>query len=157
MDQIEHTEKGGIGIFFFAAIPAVLAGAALMWLAFYTGVIDWTKAQRIEGRMDARVGVHGELTKPVDLIIRKSGCLQVSRAFLDDGKVTSYTTNACHSEVGYWEMHWTQIAPDGTVIASGYDNKMGQLEDGETLEFTQELRDDSRTAKVVVWAQRGSK
>ena len=151
--NVYYTEKGGKGWLFFALIPAALAGAALMWLAFYTGVIDWTKTMRIEGRMDARVGVRGELTAPVDLIIRKTGCLQISRAFLDSGSMTAYTTNSCHAATGYWELHWNEIAPDGTVIHSGYTNQGGSIEDSETREMKMDLDDDSRTVKVVTWAQ----
>ena len=156
---IEHTEKGGIGWFFFTLIPCALAGAALMWLAFYTGVIDWSKTQRIEGRMDARVGVTGQLTAPVDLVIRKTGCLQVSRSFLDSGtlvnggsQLTAYVTNSCHSELTYWEIHWISLAPDGTMISNKYTNEGGNLTDGQTIEMREEVPNDSRTVKVVVWA-----
>jgi len=153
--KVVITEKGGVGWFFFSMIPAALAGAALMWLAFYTGVLDWQKTRRIEGRMDARVGVRGELTAPVDLIIRKTGCLQVSRAYLDDGKLTTYTTNSCPSDSGYWELHWNQISPDGTVIATRYENWSASegISSGATVEGTFDLKEDSRTAKVIVWAK----
>ena len=152
-DEVKVT--GGAGWFFFACVPGVLAGALLMYLAFYTGVIDWQKTQRIEGRMDNRVGVHGELVKPVDLIIRKAGCVQVSRAYLDDGSLTAYLTNNCHEDVDYWELHWNSIAPDGTIITSGYTNHSSEngtgLGAGETIELKEDIKDDSRTVKVVVW------
>jgi len=150
-DEVEVKVTGGIGWFFFALIPGAIAGALLMYFAFYTGVIDWQKAQRIEGRMDNRVGVNGELTKPVDLIIRKASCLEVSRAYLDSGVLTAYVTNNCHTTITYWEWHFNQIAPDGTIINSWYDNSLEGPEVGQTVERTQKLKEDDRTSKVVVW------
>lgn len=126
-----------------------------MWFAFYTGIIDWTKVQRIEARMDGRVGVHGELTKPVDLIIRGSGCFKVTRSFLDEAKLTAYVTNACNKEAEYWELHANSISPDGTIISSWYTNGNGGFSVGDTREFTRDLEQDARTAKVIVWAQEG--
>jgi len=154
--NVYYTEKGGKGYLFFALIPAALAGAALMWLAFYTGVIDWTKAQRIEGRMDNRVGVNGQLTAPVDLIIRKTSCLEVSRAFLDSGSLTAYVTNECNvAQPDSWALKWNAVAPDGTIIASNIDNvHTGTLEAGETKEMTEDVSNDPRMTKFVVWAQK---
>lgn len=156
--SIEIKETGGKGALYFALIPAALAGAALMWFAFYTGIVDWTRVQRIEGRMDNRVGVNGQLTAPVDLIIRDKGCLHISRAFLDDGNLTAYLTNSCHQRLDYWEIHWNQVAPDGTTVSNGYNNHAGVhgatgIDDGETLELKEELTTDSRTVKVVVWSR----
>ena len=150
---MNDAEKGGIGWLFFAAIPAVLAGAALMWLAFYTGVIDWKQTQRIEGRMDARVGIRGELTAPVDLIIKDKSCLHITKAFLDGGTLTSYVTSACKAPSGYWELRWRAVAPDGTIIASGYNNTayLTELDPGETTEHTDNLPDNERISKVIVW------
>ncbi len=157
-EQIEVKATGGVGWYFFALIPGTLAGALLMYLAFYTGVIDWQKAQRIEGRMDARVGVNGQLTAPVDLIIRPTGCLKVSRAYLDgDGEdggsnLVAYVTNGCNSHNNVWALYWRSVAPDGTTIQSGYDNLKGDLSAGETLEVRENVPNDSRTVKVLVWA-----
>lgn len=154
----EIKETGGKGALYFALIPAALAGAALMWLAFYTGIVDWTKLQRIEARMDNRVGVNGQLTAPVDLIIRGNGCLHVSRAFLDDGSLTVYLTSSCPQRLDYWEIHWNQVAPDGTTISNGYTNHVGTygstgIDAGETIELKEDLKDDSRTTKVIVWSK----
>lgn len=149
--ELTITEKGGKGWFFFALIPGAIAGAALMWLAFATGVVDWTKAQRIEGRMDARVGVHGELVAPVDLIIKPGGCMKITRAFLDSGKLTTYTRNDCHERVDYWEIHWNLVAPDGTILHNGYTNLGGVLHAGEERELVVAVDEDDRTAKIIVW------
>jgi hypothetical protein len=150
--EIGHTERGGIGWFFFALIPGALAGALLMYFAFYTGVVDWQKAQRIEGRMDGRVGVNGELKKPVDLINRDSSCLKISRSFLDSGTVTAYVTSHCNYNIRYWEIHWESVAPDGTIIHSDYTNNgFGEPSPGETVETTYAVQDDPRTAKIIVW------
>lgn len=152
-EQIEVKHTGGVGAFFYAAIPALLAGALLMYFAFYTGIIDWQKAQRVEGRMDNRVGVHGELRAPVDLIIRKADCLEVTRAFLDGDTGTMYIKNDCHRHLSYMEWHWNIIAPDGTIIKDNYSNDLNVPLDGETVEKNFNLDDDSRAAKIVVWAQ----
>lgn len=149
--QVEHTEKGGIGWFFFALIPGAIAGGALMWLAFYTGVIDWTKTQRIEGRMDARVGVNGELKTPVDLVARNTGCLKIARSFLDSGQLTLYVKSACSDrrQSFQWTRAWKEIAPDGTVVQQGREYGTA-IEPGETIELHEDLKDDPRTVRVVV-------
>jgi hypothetical protein len=156
MSEATSTEvkvTGGIGMFFFALIPGALAGAALMWLAFFTGLIDWQKIQRVEGRMDNRVGVNGELTKPVDLIILKKSCLIIDRAYLDGETGTMYTTNKCNGELRYVAWHWNIIAPDGTVLKTDYANSLdGQFPDMK-MEKTFNLPDDPRVAKVVVWTE----
>jgi hypothetical protein len=150
--NVTHTERGGIGWFFFALIPGAIAGALLMYFSFYTGIVDWRKTQRIEGRMDARVGVNGELQKPVDLINRDSSCMKITRSFLDDGTVTAYITSRCNFRMRYWEIHWNSVAPDGTVIHSDYTNHgFGNPEPGETVETTHSIEADPRTAKVIVW------
>ncbi len=136
----------------FALIPAALAGAGLMWLAFYTGVIDWSKAQRVEARMDNRVGVNGQLTKPVELIIRTPDCFRVSRAYLDGQQLTVYLHNGCHEQIGYYEWHYNEVSPDGTIIHSWYDNDASGREAEGTWEITRGIEEDSRMAKVVVWA-----
>ena len=128
-----------------------------MWLAFYTGVIDWQKTQRIEARMDGRVGVRGELKSPIDLIIRDTGCLHVSRAFLDDAILTTYLTDSCHHDMEYWEVHWNGVSPDHTIIHSGYTNHVGggsRMAADSTIEVTFDLSrdEDTRTAKIVVWS-----
>jgi hypothetical protein len=155
-EKIEVKYTGGMGAAFYGAIPGLLAGAALMWLAFYVGIIDWRKTQRIEARMDGRVGVHGELTTPVDLIIRKTGCFGVSRAFLDGGELTVYMTNGCHVDKQFFKLHWNAMAPDGTVIDSGYENNINgnsAIGADDTLEFKAiEVAHDSRVAKIVVYA-----
>jgi hypothetical protein len=160
VEQLEIKHTGGIGWFFFALIPGALAGAALMWLAFYTGVIDWRKTERIEARMDDRVGVHGELKTPVDLVVRdsQSSCLRITRAYLDGSKLTTYLTNNCHTDLDYWEVHWNAAAPDHTVIHSGYTNHMDDgavgIGEGLTMEVTFDIsrQDDDRTDKIVVWS-----
>lgn len=159
-EKVEIKNTGGVGWFFFALIPGALAGAALMWLAFYTGVIDWQKTQRIEARMDGRVGVHGELKAPIDLIIRDTGCFHISRSFLDGEALTVYLTNGCHDDASYWEVHWNEVSPDHTIIHSGYTNHMDNGDSGlmadSTLEVVFDLTSDqdSRTAQIVVWSTR---
>jgi len=162
-DQIEVKHTGGIGWFFFALIPGALAGALLMYLAFFTGIIDWQKAQRIEGRMDNRVGVNGALVAPVQLIMRGTGCLKVSRSYLDaanddydpGSNLTLYVTNNCSHELpGYqWEVNVNSIAPDGTVINSNHDIQAAEIDSGQTFEVTEKVPNDSRTVKIVVWAK----
>jgi hypothetical protein len=68
--QEESRQSRGLGSFFFAAIPWVLAMAALAWLGFYTGIVEFhhqqkeiRKVETIEGRMDGRVGASADLSK----------------------------------------------------------------------------------------------
>jgi hypothetical protein len=158
--KFELKETGGKGYAYFALIPALLAGAALMWLAFFTGIVDWRQGQNaiakqatIEGRMDNRVGVNGTLTKPVDLIITNHTCLKIERAFLDGTSVTMYLHNQCHSSLEYYEWHWKAIAPDGTIIGSNYANDDSGLDVGDKAEKTMTMPGDPRIEKVIVWAK----
>ena len=76
----------------------------------------------------------------------------MSRAFLDSAALTVYVTNNCHTDIGYWEWHFNQVAPDGTIINSNYSNSLTGPEAGQTLELGAKLKEDDRTSKVVVWA-----
>jgi hypothetical protein len=151
--SIESRSSRGIGSLTFAVIPAALAGAALMWLAFFTGIVDWQKVQRIEGRMDGRVGVSSKLSAPVEVIIENRSCVKIDRAFLDGLTVTMYLQNQCHKDLGYYEWHWMEVAPDGTTIKEDFGNSIDGLSEGQKVEKVMDLTSDTRTAKIVVWAK----
>lgn len=151
IEQIEIKHTGGVGAFFYASILALLIGALMMYFAFYTGIINWQKAQRIEGRMDNRVGVNGQLEKPVDLIILKKSCLLVNRAYLDGSVGTMYLKNECHTNLNYHAWHWNAVAPDGTIIHQDYSNSINELESGEVTEVLFNVEEDDRISKVIIW------
>lgn len=153
VEQDELKVAGGVGAWFYAMIPAALGGAALMWLAFFTGCVDWRAARRLEGRMADRVGVHGEILAPVSLVIQKVDCARVDRSYLDGDTLTIYITNGCKAELNYYSWHYKAIAPDGTIIQSDYSNDMSGLMAGDRVEKQFTLQDDSRIATVVVWAR----
>lgn len=162
MEPIEVKHTGGMGAFFYGLIPGILGGGALLWLAFVTGCLDLHQQRTIAQRMDNRVGVVEKLQNPVTLLIKQKGCIKISRAYVDGadntsyesygGKLTAYVTNSCSATPQYYEWHWEELAPDGTIIQNGGTNQVPVLEPGQTAEVTDKLPDDQRVTKIVVYA-----
>jgi hypothetical protein len=159
-EQVEVRHTGGIGWFFFALIPGAIAGALLMYFAFYVGIVDWQKAQRVEGRMDNRVGVHGELTAPVDLVLSGKGCVKIQRGFLDDGALTLYIHNGCTDEREFVKYRVSELTPDGTVVKTDggwleLDSGFSSIDAGATMEIHPKLSGDTRVVKITASTDSG--
>lgn len=154
----EARQSRGIGSFFFAAIPAILGCAALTWLGFATGIVEFShseaayqKKQTYEGRRDARVGVNGELLKPIDLVYSSRGCVRIDRAYLDTQTLTIYIHNTCPTERRYVKWRVAELSPDGTAVSSksAYLEDDGTIEADEKQEITVTTSDDARVVKMV--------
>ena len=156
----ESRQSRGVGSFFFAAIPAVIACALLLLLAFMTGIVEFThsedaykKRQTYEGRREARVGVNGEILKPVDLLFVSNGCVKIERAYLDTQTLTIYIHNTCSAERQFIKWGVREYAPDGTDVQSHgtyLDTPDGNLAAGEKFEQVVQVSNDSRVVKIVV-------
>lgn len=157
----ESRQSRGIGSFFFAAIPAIIAFALLNVLAFTTGIVEfkhsqdeYTKKQTYEGRRETRVGVNGEMLKPVDLVYSSKGCMKIERAYLDTQTLTLYIHNTCSTERNFVKDSVKEYAPDGTVVQSegGYielDSGSSSIGQDEKREITVGVSSDSRVVKIA--------
>ena len=143
---------GGVGAFFYAAIPGALAGAALLWLALVTGVIDLTKELKLERRMADRVGITASPLPPVNLIATNGACLRVDKSYLDGQKMSIYVVNSCHATIGFSRFEFRVVAPDGTVTKSRTDYLPGAeyMLSAERREIVEELDADDRTMEIHV-------
>ena len=153
-EKIEVKTTGGIGAFFYAAIPWILGCAALVWFGFCMGVIEFNHQQVVQQRMDNRVGVTAPLVAPVTLkILPEDGCIKIERAYLDGSRATLYIANHCERTLDYYELHFQGIAPDGTVIWGTYENTafLPALLANERAEWSEKISDDSRIASIVMW------
>jgi len=155
----ESRQSRGLGSFFFAAIPWVLGMAALTWLGFYTGIITFHQAQlaiqkseAVQGRMDGRVGVDGDVRDPVSLTFHGRGCIKVERAYLDLGTMTAYLHNTCNREIRDIRYSWREVSPDGTTVKSGWDYLSGSDDMAGDEKREQQVQidiDDGRVKGVV--------
>jgi hypothetical protein len=152
-DEVKIT--GGIGAFFYASIFWVLAVGALAWLGFASGVVEFHRHLTVAERMDNRVGVREPLQNPVKVVIKAhQGCFSVNRTYADGDTITLYLHNGCSEELMYHEWGWRAKAPDGTVIATKYNNSLEPVEPGSDTEQVMELPDDDRIATIEVWASK---
>jgi hypothetical protein len=157
--KVEVKYTGGLGAFCYAAIPLTLAYAALIWLAFGMGFVEfhhqqdaYKKQQTYEGRREERVGINGEILKPVDLTFAGKGCIHIDRAFLDTQMLTTYVSNACPTRRQFIQYSYREVAPDGTTLHSSeqYLPNTGTLEPGEHSEITSEVSNDARVTIIYV-------
>ncbi len=118
--EVKHT--GGIGAFFYAAIPGAIAGALILWLTAVTGWIDLTQELRQERRAAERVGIVVMPSTPINVVIHESTCLKSGGAYLDYKTLTVYAVNKCsHSTPFPGGIVTREIAPDGTTINNNKD------------------------------------
>jgi hypothetical protein len=170
-EQVEVKYTGGARAFFYGLIPGAIGGGALIWLSFMSGCLDLQQQRTIAERMDNRVGIvtaKEEPKNPVKLVIQQRGCIRIDRAYMDasdrdypsesGGKLTVYLADHCTQTPSYYEWHWKEMAPDGTIIHDGWTNTEPTVpEAGQTEEVTVYLPDDNRVVTVVVWATTGLK
>jgi hypothetical protein len=156
----ESRQSRGIGSFFFAAIFWVIAFGAVTFLSFITGIVEfkhteatYTKQQTYEGRREERVGVNGEILKPVEVVFTGHGCVKIDRAYLDTQTLTTYISNTCGVSRKFVAVYVKEYAPDGTIVHSNYQFLQGEdngIAAGERVEVTTETSEDTRVVKIVV-------
>jgi hypothetical protein len=161
--HVQGTEEAahGVGTFFLFAIPGVLATALVIGLGFVTGIIElkqtekqYQREETTQDRMDGRVGVAEPLKSPIKLVILpKHGCVQIEQAFLDGTRITVYIRSHCSVFMDYYKLHIAERSPDGTVVASDYENtsSLPQISPGDRVEWSHGLSGDDRVTTVQVW------
>jgi hypothetical protein len=164
-----------------AGVLALVAVSVCMilWLSFLTGIVEFKHAEHaynrsltaeqqkdlLAQRMNERVGVPATepIKEPVRLVIKNKSCMKVTKAYLDAGNLYAYVQRECRGGAadatgGYMAVHYQAKAPDGTIIASGYDNEAKLTEYGDVAEirFTpsgyNEIPADDRIVLIEVWA-----
>lgn len=150
-DEIKIT---GISTFFYFAIPAVLAVAAIWWLAFGQGLHYFLRAVSQEKRHAEIVGAAIPPQDPLQIRISdpRDAPVRVDRAEIDGGDLYIYYKNFGRSRAGSIRYTWKLIAPDGTVVKSqqGYPSIYGEghspdeLDPGERAELHLKIDSDPR-------------
>lgn len=148
----------GISTFFLFAIPAVLALAALWWLAFGQGLHYFRRALSQEKRHAEIVGAVVLPKEPLKITIsdRRDAAVRIDRAEIDGGDLWIYYKNFGSSTSSSIQFTWKLYAPDGTVVKSqwgyasihGYDNAPDQLDPGERGELHLKIPPDARAVRI---------
>jgi hypothetical protein len=164
-NNVEEVKISGVSTFFLYSIPWILGMAALVWLAFLTGLVEFShsqsayaKRQTYEGRREERVGVNGEILKPVDLIFSNRGCFKIERAFLDTQTLTIYIHNTCAQKREFAHYTVKEYAPDGTIVHSVNEylpTDDAELDAGDKIEIETQTSSDARVVKIVVGTDGG--
>lgn len=108
----------GVSAFFYFAIPAVLALAAIWWLAFGEGLHYFRRALSQERRRAEAVGALPNPKTPIEIKIltTRDGAIAIDRAEIDGGDAFVYLTNRSQQSVRWAKLKWSLRAPDGTII-----------------------------------------
>lgn len=150
----------GISTFFYFAIPAVLAIAALWWLAFGEGIHYFTRALSQEQRAAEWVGAKVKPRAPLKIEIDTAPDAQVKidRANFDGGDLWIYYSSEGGAE--FIKCNWKEYAPDGTIVASkeriyptvdGEGQSPDSLGPGERAELHLKVLSDPRAVSIKIW------
>jgi hypothetical protein len=154
-DEVK-VEIGGVSKFFLFAIPAVLALAAIGWLAFVTGVVDFSRTVSQEARHAEAVGAAPLPKKAIEVVLKnkRGECRVVDKAEVDGSDIWVYWHNACGGSTENTTVEWRGLAPDGTVVASGWHYTDTELAAGDKAEFHfNRVSIDPRIAAIEVKAR----
>jgi hypothetical protein len=115
---MEEIKISGVSQFFFYAIPAVLALAALWWLAFAEGAHSFRRLLSQEKRHAEIVGAAKLPKAPMKITVKNSRdeSLEIDRAEIDGKDLWIYYKNVGPGSVRAIQLEWRLIAPDGTVL-----------------------------------------
>jgi len=110
----------GLSTFFYFAIPAVLAIAAIWWLAFGEGLHYFRRTLSQEKRHAEIVGAAILPKEPLKIHLTegRGQVLRIERAEIDGDDLWIYYRNTGNSSVQLIRYRWKLIAPDGTVVKS---------------------------------------
>lgn len=134
----ESTQSKGIGFFFMAAIPCVLGLAAATWLGVVVSDHDFSRQTSQEHRAADAVGEKTLPKAPLKIEIRNDPhrCVKVEDAHFDGDDLWVYTRRLCGSSQDYTEMHWREVAADGTVVRAGWTNNgFDDMDIGQRTEY----------------------
>ena len=118
---MNNNSSNGISMFFYFAIPAVLAVAAIWWLAFGEGLHYFERELSQEKRHAEIVGA-SPLPKEslkLETHVSRECPLVIDRAEIDGSELYVYIHNAGSANIEYAKLFANLLAPDGTVVASG--------------------------------------
>jgi len=151
-------EISGVSQFFYFAIPAVLALAAIWWLSFGQGLHYFRRALSQEKRHAEIVGaaVLPKAAMKIKIVDARDAAVRIDRAEIDGGDLWVYYKNVGHSRASDIGLTWRLIAPDGTVVKahSGYvmiyseNNAPDSLEPGERGEAHYDIPSDPRAVTL---------
>lgn len=156
MKEEVEVKVGGVSTFFYFAIPAVLALAAIWWLAFGEGLHSFNRQVSQEDRAAQAVGAAPLPKAAINVVIKNkhADCHVIDKAVLDGGDLWIYWHNACSEPVKDSTIAWSSIAPDGTMIKSGWDYTHQDLDGGQKAEYHfSEVDADPRTVTLEVKAR----
>lgn len=153
-DELKVT---GFSTFMLFAIPAVLALAAIWWLAFGEGLHYFTRELDQEKRHAIAVGAEVLPKEPIQVKIHteRNASLTVTKAEIDGDKLWAYVSNQGQSTIQYGRLWWNLIAPDGTVVNGGawYIISLGGpqfIRPGQTAEINTTIKGDPRAVAIEV-------
>lgn len=160
---MEKFRFDGVSQFFYAAIPAVLALAAIWWLAFGQGLHYFRRALSQEKRHAEIVGAAILPKTPLKIRISdtRDAAVQIDRAEIDGGDLWIYYKNTGDFKKGSIRFTWKQISPDGTVVSSlsGFADVYGEnraadsLDPGERGELHLKIEPDPRAVILDIRMQ----
>lgn len=150
----------GLSAFFYFAIPAVLAIAALWWLAFAGELHMLSRTLSQEKRSAVAVGAADLPKEPIKLQIeqRRNSPLSIDRAEIDGRDLWVYYRNVSKSPITYIQLPVRQIAPDGTVVSAygsyvsvySENNAPDTLDGGQRGEAHYRINLDPRTVILEI-------
>lgn len=159
----ENVEVKSKALVWLSAIPAVLGIGALVWLTGFRNLHDFNHQTSQEKRASVAVQALPLPKEPLKIEIYNSKrlCHQIESAEFDGDELVMYIRNVCGNsiramtEAAYVETHWQALAPDGTVIATGWNNHLyeNDLAAGQRTEIRQRYG-VSTDARIVKWIVR---
>jgi hypothetical protein len=155
-EGLESTASKGIGGFFFAAIPWVLAAGASGWLAFYMMFHESRKELSQEERRAIYVGAKDRPSAKIQVVLEPGAdCLHVVKIDYDAPELMVYVENHCSRRLEYPKLKWLLASPDGTSLRDGHDYCPAMMANGKsecrakTQDYFQSTED--RAASLHVW------
>lgn len=156
--EMENVNINGLSQFFWFAIPAVLALAAIMWLTFGQGMHYFRRALSQEKRHAEVVGASPlpKVALEIELANARDSAIRINKAEIDGDDLWIYVENSGHSKVDFVEYEWRLSAPDGTIVKSDRHFIPGSttLEAGEKREIKAQIASDPRASKLIVKVMR---
>jgi len=128
----------------------------VVWFGFFSNVHFFNREISQEQRANEAVGAKVLPKAPLQIVIKNkpNECRVIDSARLDGSDLWVYYHNACNRTTTDDTIHWNGIAPDGTVIVSGWTYTRSDLESGQKAEFhADDLKDDPRMVTLEVKAR----
>lgn len=145
-----------VSIAVLCTIPAVLGLGGLYWLTFAKDAHSFSRQLGRERRDAFAVHAVPLPERTIKIIGRTTAGLKIESADQDGSRLVAYVRNTGHLCIPYVQLHFKEIAPDGTVIASSsnfQDDVTAGLDAGERIELVADgVPEDNRAVTIQVWA-----